>query len=200
MTTLPEIAAPAWPLSTPLRTAFAKTPLAQWFAFLAWAQARGYPPQAAESLVVELTDLRWRAAVAVNRKINGISFGMETVDTWTLATDRHGEIIDGLCDCDTSALTKRWELARGGLWPLGALRPAIVRIPLTRDELSVHMVLVLMTDQGAYVLDNRIPLIVPWRLAGNYGVPYTWYWLAGESDRWLMIWSADGRWHPGQDQ
>lgn len=60
-------------------------------------------------------------------------------------------------DCDDYALTKRHKLLAAG-WPSGALRIAVARIPSGIG----HAVLVVTTDKGDYVLDNRTNEVKPW--------------------------------------
>ena len=80
---------------------------------------------------------------ATNRSVNRkIRYRAEKKDTWSLNT-RVG-------DCEDYALTKRSELIRKGV-PAGALRMAVVR---TRGGIG-HAVLVVKTNRGDLVLDNR---------------------------------------------
>jgi predicted transglutaminase-like cysteine proteinase len=60
-------------------------------------------------------------------------------------------------DCEDYALTKRHRLLAAG-WPSGALRIAVARLP---NGIG-HAVLVVTTDQGDYVLDNRTNEVKPW--------------------------------------
>lgn len=60
-------------------------------------------------------------------------------------------------DCEDFALTKRHKLLAAG-WPSGALRIAVARTPSGVG----HAVLVVSTDKGDYVLDNRTNEVKPW--------------------------------------
>jgi predicted transglutaminase-like cysteine proteinase len=61
----------------------------------------------------------------------------------------------GLGDCDDYAVTKLHELVRSG-WPRGALRLTLAEIPGG----GPHLVLVVSTVAGDYVLDNRFDRVM----------------------------------------
>jgi len=67
-------------------------------------------------------------------------------------------------DCEDYALTWRQELIAAGL-PRGALDIAVV---MTEQD-EVHAVLVIQTDQGSLVLDNRHDRPLAWSR-----LPYAW--------------------------
>lgn len=84
----------------------------------------------------------------VNRKVNRqIKPLRDRGDVWTVGVRRG--------DCEDFALTKRRDLIRAGI-PSGALRMAVVK---TRGGIG-HAVLVVKTDRGDLVLDNRRKRIV----------------------------------------
>jgi predicted transglutaminase-like cysteine proteinase len=64
-------------------------------------------------------------------------------------------------DCDDYAVTKRHRLIAGG-WEASALRIAVVTTP----EGEGHAVLVVRTNAGDVVLDNRTDRILGWRATG----------------------------------
>lgn len=82
----------------------------------------------------------------------------EGADVWRIVEQ------PGPGDCEDYALTWREELARTGL-PRGAMDIAVV---LTEQQ-EVHAVLVVHTDKGSIVLDNRHDRPLPWRR-----LPYAW--------------------------
>lgn len=105
--------------------------------------------------------------LSVNRSIKPINDGGP--DEWQI------DVTAG--DCEDFALTKRHRLIALG-WSPKALRMAVAR---TRDG-EGHAVLVVKTDRGDLVLDNRTNEIKDWRQAGLYWVkiqsgdaPTTWY-------------------------
>ncbi len=104
---------------------------------------------------VRLTGRNWQELVAVNtdvnRKIRPVTDEQyyKTLEHWTLPAN-YG-------DCEDYALLKRRDLARRG-WPTGALLIAVVF-----DEIGDgHAVLVVRTDRGEFILDNRTNEIRRW--------------------------------------
>lgn len=89
----------------------------------------------------------------VNLRVNGsIRPSREPGDRW--------QINVAVGDCEDFALTKRAQLIAAGL-PVGALRIAVGR---TRQG-EGHAVLVVRTDKGDFVLDNRFNSVRPLSLA-----------------------------------
>lgn len=97
-----------------------------------------------------------RALARVNRSVNAAITPRRDVgkgyaaDQWDLAP--------AAGDCKDFALTKRQRLIDAG-WPAKALRLAIARTPSGEG----HTVLVVRTDRGDLVLDNRRDAILDWR-------------------------------------
>jgi predicted transglutaminase-like cysteine proteinase len=82
------------------------------------------------------------------------------VEHWGVV-DHWGFPNDGQGDCEDFQLLKRRMLVDGGL-PRRAMRMTVVI-----DELGEgHAVLVLRTNQGDYVLDNKTSAILPWEKTG----------------------------------
>jgi predicted transglutaminase-like cysteine proteinase len=131
---------------------------------------------------VDLTPETWalleRVNLSVNRRIkeqpDPEHYGRE--DVWTYPTDGYG-------DCEDFVLEKRRALIRAGL-PAKALLIAVV---WTKDNAG-HAVLMVRTDQGSYVLDNKRPSISLWSLT-----EYDYVKRQSEKDptRWVYI---DGDW------
>jgi predicted transglutaminase-like cysteine proteinase len=109
----------------------------------------------------------------VNRSIRAVNDKGKSgwADTWTVSP-RSG-------DCEDFALTKRAELIKRG-WPSRALRIAVAKTSWGEG----HAVLIVRTNEGDMVLDNRRSSIVPWHKAGLK-------WLKIQSPnnakRWLAI-------------
>ncbi|KQT80939.1 hypothetical protein ASG54_05645 [Aureimonas sp. Leaf460] len=82
----------------------------------------------------------------VNRRIRPVN---ERGDTWS------ANVASG--DCEDFALTKRQALLEAGL-PSSALRIAVA----TTSTGEGHAVLVVKTEAGDFVLDNRIGRVLPW--------------------------------------
>lgn len=86
---------------------------------------------------------------------------------------------DGYGDCNTYALTKRQALIALG-WPEDTLLLAAAY-----DELGEgHLVLVARTNQGDFVLDNRLPPVVAWD-----ALPYRWVAMQSPQSpaRWVKV-------------
>ncbi|WP_137132151.1 transglutaminase-like cysteine peptidase [Rhizobium sp. FY34] len=98
----------------------------------------------------------------VNRSIRPVNDAAGT-DQW------QASVSNG--DCEDYVLTKRRELLKRG-WPASAMRIAVAMTP---DNVG-HAVLIVRTDSGDLVLDNRTNSILNWR----------------ETDlSWVMIQSGD---------
>lgn len=87
-------------------------------------------------------------------------------------------------DCEDYALQKKADLVAAGL-PAAAMTIAVAH---TRQG-QVHAVLVVATDRGDMVLDNRSSWVLPWT-----AVKYRWIMrqVSGDSMQWARI-SADAR-------
>jgi predicted transglutaminase-like cysteine proteinase len=117
---------------------------------------------------LRFSDETWNSLQQVNAAVNRVvapladqlHYGAE--EYWTIATDGHG-------DCDDYVLTKRKALIEMG-FPLSTLRIAVV----FTTRLERHTVLVVATDKGNYVLDNRRNEIVTWDKT-DYG------WIKGQN-------------------
>ena len=121
----------------------------------------------------------------VNRKVNRIVRPRSDLamtgraEFWSLPIALNGRLFG---DCEDFALQKKAELIEAGL-PASALTLAVVNT--RRGE--VHAVLVVETDQGDLVLDNRSSWVLPWAEV-NY------HWVArqvrGDSMRWARVTAA----------
>ena len=119
---------------------------------------------ASEIFLSPFADKQLRAVNAsVNRSIRPVNDRPDQGDVWQV------NVKSG--DCEDFALTKRDRLIAMG-WSAKALRIAVTKTPAGEG----HAVLVVKTDQGDLVLDNRSNAIKGWR----------------DTDlRWLMIQSGD---------
>ena len=137
----------------------AAKPVAAWSDF-----CRRYPDECAvdpsEPAKVEVTQETWRTIMSINRRVNArikpqtdkAHWGV--VDRWDLAEDGQG-------DCEDYQLLKRKLLAERGL-PRRAMRMTVVI-----DELNEgHAVLMIRTDRGDYILDNKTNAVLPWEQTG----------------------------------
>ena len=121
-------------------------------------------------VVVALTPERRRQLDAVQAEVNGSIRPRENpAHVWDYPTDGTG-------DCNKFALAKRRALIALG-WPREAL---LLTAALTEDG-EGHLVLVVRTDAGDLVLDNRLAPVVDWTR-----LPY--HWLARQSERNPTLW------------
>ena len=134
-------------------------PLAAWTEF-----CQRVPSECAvdpsEPAQVQLTPRTWNAIVAINNRVNGSLRAMTDEDHWGLA-DRWDLPSDGAGDCEDFQLLKRRLLAQEGL-PRRAMRMTVV-IDGRGDG---HAVLMIRTDRGDFVLDNKTNAIRPWYETG----------------------------------
>jgi predicted transglutaminase-like cysteine proteinase len=132
---------------------------------LAWTKfCERHPVECAvdtsEPAVIAMTSEIWRTIVSVNRRVNTrirpitdkAHWGV--VDSWDFPDDGSG-------DCEDYQLLKRKILVERGL-PRRAMRMTVVI-----DELSEgHAVLMVRTDRGDYILDNKTSAVLPWHETG----------------------------------
>lgn len=114
----------------------------------------------AEPALVEITPQIWKTIMSVNQRVNATVKPVTDADHWGVV-DHWGFPNDGRGDCEDFQLLKRRMLVDGGL-PRRAMRMTVVI-----DELGEgHAVLMLRTNQGDYVLDNKTSSILPWEKTG----------------------------------
>jgi predicted transglutaminase-like cysteine proteinase len=98
---------------------------------------------------IDLTPQAWKGIKAVT---DADHFGV--VDTWGFPDDGKG-------DCEDFQLLKRRLLVEAGL-PRRAMRMTVVI-----DEIGEgHAVLMVRTNRGDFVLDNKISSVLPWHRTG----------------------------------
>jgi predicted transglutaminase-like cysteine proteinase len=113
---------------------------------------------------IHLTQTIWNLLERVNTQVNRAITPMTDKDHWGV-DDRWDFAEDGIGDCEDFQLVKRRRLIAAGL-PRRALRMTVV----VDETGSGHAVLSVMTDRGAYILDNRHPLVLPWTGTGYHFV------------------------------
>jgi predicted transglutaminase-like cysteine proteinase len=113
-----------------------------------------------EARVITLTPQIWNAIVSVNKRVNADikpvtdQEHLGVVDNWSLPSDGKG-------DCEDYQLLKRKILADMGL-PRRAMRMTVVI-----DEIGEgHAVLMIRTDKGDYILDNKTSAVLSWDATG----------------------------------
>ena len=109
---------------------------------------------ASEPRDVVLTSKVWKDLVRVNRWVNEQIKPVTDMDHWGVV-ERWSYPDDGQGDCEDYVLLKRRMLMEAG-WPRGALLITLVR----SDGFEAHAVLMIKTDRGEFILDNRTPAIL----------------------------------------
>lgn len=112
---------------------------------------------------IKLTRERGQELEAINAYVNGFPENTDEAnyhqtEFWTFADPVRGG------DCEDLALAKRKLLIDHG-WPAEDLLLAMVDTATGES----HVVLIAVTEQGEYVLDNKNWAIIPWGYA-----PFTW--------------------------
>ena len=152
MASLPAPTAPAEALGE-------ARPLLAWIDF-----CRRHPSECmvdtSEPAVVALTPRTWQTIVSINRKVNAAIKPMTDLEHWSVA-DRWDFPDDAYGDCEDYQLLKRKLLAEQGL-PRRAMRMTVVR----DDQGEGHAVLMIRTDHGDFVLDNKKSNVLSWNQTG----------------------------------
>ena len=115
---------------------------------------------AAEPSAIALTPKIWRTLLSVNRRVNATVRSVTDDDQWGVP-DHWDLPSDGLGDCEDYQLLKRRLLSASGL-PRRAMRMAVV----TDEAGEGHAVLMVRTDRGDFVLDNKRDAVLPWHRTG----------------------------------
>ena len=109
---------------------------------------------------VEMTPKLWKTIVAINSKTNREIEAITDQDHWGVV-DRWDLPTDGKGDCEDYALLKRKRLAEAGI-----PRRALLMTVVIDEENAGHAVLMIRTDRGDYILDNKRNAILPWGQTG----------------------------------
>jgi predicted transglutaminase-like cysteine proteinase len=126
---------------------------------------------------ITLTPSIWEALTQVNERVNSSILAVTDQDHWGVL-DRWDYPDDGLGDCEDIQLLKRKLLVQAGL-PHRALRMTAV----IDDQGQGHAVLMVLTDQGDFILDNKRNVILPWGRTG-----YTFIKREGTSGKaWVAL-------------
>ena len=109
---------------------------------------------------VTLTPKLWNTILGVNNRTNREISAITDEEHWGVV-DRWDIPTDGKGDCEDYALLKRQRLAEAGL-----PRRAMLMTVVIDEENAGHAVLMIRTDRGDYVLDNKRNAILPWSQTG----------------------------------
>ncbi|WP_376986923.1 transglutaminase-like cysteine peptidase [Bosea sp. R86505] len=113
-----------------------------------------------EAEVVEMTPKLWKTILAVNTRVNREIEAITDEDHWGVV-DRWDLPTDGKGDCEDFALLKRKRLAEAGV-----PRRAMVMTVVIDEENAGHAVMMIRTDRGDFILDNKRNAVLPWSQTG----------------------------------
>jgi predicted transglutaminase-like cysteine proteinase len=114
----------------------------------------------AEPAIITLTAKTWQTLVRVNRQVNAAIKPLSDADHWGVE-DRWDFAEDGYGDCEDYQLLKRKFLVSAGL-PRRALRMTVV----VDENGQGHAVMMVRTDRGEFILDNKRNAVLPWSQTG----------------------------------
>jgi predicted transglutaminase-like cysteine proteinase len=134
-------------------------PLLAWVDFCQ-REPRECAVDAAEPATISLTPRSWQTIVSVNRKVNTEIVAVTDLEHWGVP-DRWDLPTDGYGDCEDFQLLKRKLLAESGL-PRRAMRMTVV----IDEKREGHAVLMIRTDRGDFILDNKTNAVLPWQQTG----------------------------------
>jgi predicted transglutaminase-like cysteine proteinase len=113
-----------------------------------------------EPRTVALSPSLWRELVRINQRVNTDIKPMTDLEHWGVP-DKWDLPDDGRGDCEDYQLLKRKRLAEAGL-PRRAMRMTVV----LDEQGDGHAVLMIRTDRGDLILDNKAQSIRPWYETG----------------------------------
>jgi predicted transglutaminase-like cysteine proteinase len=113
-----------------------------------------------EPAVVTMTPQLWRTITLVNRRVNARIKAMTDKEHWGIV-DSWDFPDDGFGDCEDYQLLKRRTLAEQGL-SRRAMRMTVV----IDDQGEGHAVLMIRSDRGDFILDNKTNAVLPWSQTG----------------------------------
>jgi predicted transglutaminase-like cysteine proteinase len=114
----------------------------------------------AEPDKVELTSRVWKMVTSVNVRVNNEIEPVTDMDHWGII-ERWDMAEDGRGDCEEYVNIKRKRLVEAGI-PRRALRVVVV----IDEENAGHAVLMLRTDKGDFILDNKHNAVLAWHQTG----------------------------------
>jgi predicted transglutaminase-like cysteine proteinase len=126
---------------------------------------------------VSLSPPVWETINEINERVNSMILSVTDEDHWGVV-DRWDYPDDGLGDCEDIQLLKRRFLVAAGL-PQRALRMTVV----ADERGDGHAVLMVLTDRGDFILDNKRNAVLPWRSTG-----YTYLMREGTNGKgWVAL-------------
>ncbi len=109
---------------------------------------------------VVLNGSTWRTLQSINTRTNTDILPITDSDHWGVG-ESWDIPLDGKGDCEDYALLKRQRLVAAGL-----PRRALLMTVVLDEEQAGHAVLMVRTDRGDFILDNKRGAILPWNQTG----------------------------------
>ncbi|WP_262029627.1 transglutaminase-like cysteine peptidase [Microvirga sp. Mcv34] len=131
-----------------------------------------------EPATIQLGAKEWQTIVRINQQVNAAIKPKTDIDHWGVE-DVWDFAEDGYGDCEDYQLVKRKRLVEAG-FPRRALRMTVV----IDEEGAGHAVMMVRTNRGDFILDNKRNAVLPWHRTG-----YTY--IKREGDR-SMAWASLG--------
>ena len=145
--------------SEPVRAGATAIPTQAWVRFCV-AKPGECTVDDTQAAVIALDGTLWSVIVAVNERVNHEIVPVTDQDHWG-ELDRWDYPDDGLGDCEDIQLLKRRMLIEAGL-PRRALRMTVV----VDEDGAGHAVLMVRTDRGDFILDNKRNAVLSWARTG----------------------------------
>jgi predicted transglutaminase-like cysteine proteinase len=145
--------------SEPVRAGAAAIPTQAWVRFCE-AKPGECTIDDTQAAVIALDGSLWSVIVAVNESVNRQILPVTDQDHWG-ELDRWDYPDDGVGDCEDIQLLKRRMLIEAGL-PRRALRMTVV----VDEDGAGHAVLMVRTDRGDFILDNKRNAVLSWGRTG----------------------------------
>ena len=130
-----------------------------------------------DQISVILDKENWQQLVEVNHAVNRAVAPVTDLDYYK--TEEFWTLPSNFGDCEDYVLLKQRTLIEQG-WPTGALLITVV----FDENNEGHAILIVRTDRGEFVLDNKVPTIKVW-----YDTPYRYVKRQSEYDprQWVSI-------------
>ena len=113
-----------------------------------------------EPTTISLSAKVWQTIVSVNRRVNTTVKPLTDNDHWGVP-DSWDFPTDGAGDCEDYQLQKRKLLVEAGL-PRRAIRMTVV----IDEKREGHAVMMVRTNRGDFILDNKTNAVLPWHETG----------------------------------
>nr|WP_246180198.1 transglutaminase-like cysteine peptidase [Microvirga thermotolerans] len=136
-----------------------------------------------EPAAIDLSAKDWQTLIRINRQVNIDIKAKTDKDHWGI-DDRWDFAEDGSGDCEDYQLVKRKLLVEAG-FPRRALRMTVV----IDEEGAGHAVMMVRTNRGDFILDNKRNAILPWHKTG-------YVYIKREGDEGMAWASLGGRTSP----